>query len=151
MTAVARMLPLVTIVCLGCPVTNTDPQNDVCTKSTGISQPTGHLHGHECQNDSECQYGWCNKAAMQLAGATGYGVCTKDCACGAGSQCDADNATGMSFTCIKRASGAGSECAIKCTSVADCTKINPKFTACVTGIDGVFSAGASKACTTREK
>jgi hypothetical protein len=101
------------------------PSND-CAKSAGISQPTGHLHGHQCSKSEECRYGVCLSGALQKATAyVSWGVCSKDCSCGPGSACSLDDDSGMLFTCIKAQQGGGSECAISCDSTAACEKINP--------------------------
>ena len=121
-----------------------------CTNAPSKVHPQAGVHGASCANDADCEYGACSKSALQLNGhvTTTEGVCTKNCSCGsASSQCNADDdaANSLAFTCIKGTSGdTTSECAIKCTSVADCTKVNPRFTAC-TDSSTRFSTGV-KVC-----
>ncbi len=117
-----------------------------CPNSLPAPQPGKLLHGFECTQNSDCAYGACTKSAMQLAGTAAFGVCTKDCSCGPHSTCgDDDDATkGLAFDCIRQ--GAAAECALECTTVADCQKASAKFTACTDEVTGYFSSGR-KVCT----
>jgi len=117
-----------------------------------ISNASGLLHGIACTSNDQCKYGACRFDAMQQGGASKVGVCTKQCSCGGStSQCsnDNDSTKGLDFTCIKAATGAGSECAVRCTSDNFCQGVNPAQPFCVTGVKGVFSAGAVKACSAK--
>lgn len=134
--------------CLGCQANTTAPLGDSnCLKSATISNVAGHLHGAECTADADCKYGVCKKPAYQTGSDKTFGVCTKDCSCGAGSECskDDDATQGLHFSCIKAQSGAGSECAIQCVSNADCSKINPKLKVCASS--STFFQSAQKICT----
>ena len=122
----------------------------VCTNVPEISNKQGAVNGAGCTSNGDCQYGVCAKNALQLGAAPSGtdGVCTKDCSCGgASSQCSADDdeANNLHFKCIKAQAGTRSECAIQCTSVADCQKVNPRFTAC-TASSPTFQTGV-KICT----
>ena len=141
-----RMLALaLTLVLAACTTTTLAP--GVCANAPQILHPGAHLHGAECSSGDECMYGYCTKAAMQLSGTAAFGVCTKDCSCGAHSACsDEDDETqALHFTCIRAAQGPGAECAIYCKSVGDCQKINPKFTTCTDEVTGIFVSGV-KVC-----
>lgn len=146
-----RLAILFAVLGLGACTTSAGAAGDyVCKNAPGIANAQGAVHSAGCLQNSDCKYGVCNKVALQLSGhvTTTEGVCSKDCSCGGPtSQCSADDdeANGLHFTCIKAASGGGSECALKCTSVADCQKVNPRFTACSTG--SVTFSTAVKVCT----
>lgn len=133
-----------------CTTTSASGGDYTCTNAPGIANKQGAVHGAGCVKDSDCEYGVCNKTALQLAGhvTTTEGVCSKDCSCGGPtSQCSIDDqeANSLHFTCIKATSGGKSECAIKCGSVADCQAVNPRFTACTSS--GSTFATAVKVCT----
>lgn len=142
---------LTLVVATGCSVTAVDP--GTCQFGAPVVKTTdGLLHGIACQTDAQCKYGVCSKTAMQQGGSSTQGVCTKQCSCGgATSQCSADNDSvkNLSFTCIKAAVGSGSECGVICTSDKQCADINPNQPFCVTGVKGVFTAGALKACSAK--
>jgi hypothetical protein len=133
------MRPVLTLLLLalaGCNTAAAAGGEYTCTNAPFKKYPEAGPVGAACAKDGDCQYSVCAKSALQLNGhvTTTEGVCTKNCACGAvSSQCDVDDdsANGLAFTCIKGTSGdTTSECAIKCSSVADCTKVNPRFTVC---------------------
>lgn len=117
-----------------------------CAKSLTISNVAGLLHGAQCTNDADCKYGMCKKPAYQTGADKSFGVCTKDCSCGAGSTCSLDdNSTQkIGFSCIGAPTGGGYECAIQCAGVEDCIEINPKFNACVSS--STFFQNAQKIC-----
>ncbi len=124
-----------------------------CQKSTKISYPDGKRHGEECTKADDCQYGYCKLGALQLINDHTKGVCTKDCSCGAGSQCDADNISGQGYTClIGAAKPVQKECGATCSSDADCQALNPALPFCLTnanGYSGVFST-ARKVCAAKK-
>jgi hypothetical protein len=141
---------LVTLFLAACTTTAAAGGDYICTNVPEISNKLGAINGAGCVNNSDCQYGVCKKGALQLAGhvTTTEGVCTKDCACGGpSSQCSADDdeVNGVHFKCIKAPKGGVSECAIQCASLADCQKVNPRFTAC-TASSSAFQT-AVKICT----
>jgi len=140
------------VLCLAGCTDSVDPfaQQD-CLKSVKIAHIGGNMHGAGCTKDSECEYGICSMQSLQAAGVAGVGVCTKDCSCGAGSACSDDDepSLGLAFTCIKVTKGAGSECARSCVANADCQNYNPKLPFCVTGVAGIFTAGAQKVCSAK--
>lgn len=143
----ALLAACVAVLGLGGCTTGTEPSTD-CPNVSTLTKPDGLLHGVACTTNADCKYGVCSTSAMQMAGATGFGVCTKNCRCGPNSQCsdDDNNTKNMTFSCIKGgAGGAVSECAARCTSAADCQAINPKLPFCVTSVSGSFS-GAVKVC-----
>lgn len=152
-------LPLATALALltlfaGCESFGKDPAakdfTTECQKSTGVSNAAGKKHGEPCTNGSECMYGICKYGALQLIGDGTQGVCTKDCSCGAGSQCSDDNAGTQSYTCIfSDAKPVTKECAATCTSDADCAKVNPALPFCTMDYDGVFSTGV-KVCVAKK-
>ncbi len=132
----------------GCPSTSLTPGGETnstdCQKSASVSNPMGHLHGAACGAPGDCRYGICTSNALQLGADHSMAVCTKDCSCGAGSQCDVDNAAGMLFTCIKAPAGAGSECALLCNSDADCQNVNPGTICANSGLYSDLFQSASK-------
>ncbi len=122
----------------------------VCTNAPEISNKQGAVNGAACTTNSDCQYGVCSHGALQLGAAPSGtdGVCTKDCSCGgASSQCSIDDseANNVHYKCIKGQTGGKSECAVACASLADCQKVNPRFTAC-TASSPTFQTGV-KICT----
>ncbi len=140
------------IACMpACTATVVEP--GTCPFGAPVVKTTeGLLHGVGCQTDAQCKYGVCSKSAMQQGGTSTVGVCTKQCSCGGPtSQCSIDNDStkNLSFTCIKAYSGSGSECGVICTSDKQCGDINPGQPFCVTGVKGVFSAGAVKVCSAK--
>lgn len=116
---------------------------DVCTLSQAISNPDGGLHGAPCTGPQDCQYGICATNGIQLPGGATVGVCTKDCSCGAGSQCSNDDVSGTSFTCVKALAGAGSECAIRCSGDDVCTAMNPALRCASPGEYGQYLQSAA--------
>ncbi len=143
------MRPLLTLLLVafaGCDTTTAAAGGDyTCTNTPVLSYPQAGVAGAACKKSADCQYGTCEFSALQLAGhiTTTEGVCTKNCACGAAtSQCSADDndANNLHFTCIKQIGGTASECAVKCASVADCQKINPRFNACTESSDAYGTA-----------
>lgn len=137
----------------GCIDTETVDPGECPYPAPVISNATGLLHGIACNSNADCKYGTCLKNAMQQGGASTVGVCTKQCSCGgATSQCsnDDDSTKGLTFTCIVRATGAGKECGLTCTSDAFCQSVNPAQPFCVASLKGVFSAGARKVCAAKK-
>ena len=133
-----------------CDTTGAGGGDYTCSNTPTIKNAQGGVHGAACVKNSDCEYGSCSKSALQLAGhvTTTEGVCTKDCSCGsASSQCstDDDETNGVHFSCIKAIGTPSSECALKCTSVADCQKVNPRFNTC-TETSSSFGTGV-KVCT----
>ncbi len=133
------LLPLVCLALLSCESTLTDNTGE-CTKSTSKSYPTAGVHGSACTTASQCQYGVCSPNSIQMSGVSGS-ICTKDCSCGPGSQCSADDdpANGLAFVCAKV--GPRSECALSCTSKDDafCASKHSHLPYCVPN-------GAGKIC-----
>lgn len=128
-----KMLIFVVILASGCEANTAAKGGDyTCPNNPGIGNPAKKLHGAACATKGECAYSVCNVNALQLAGhvTATEGVCTKDCSCGPNSGCDIDNGNGVEYKCIKAKSGPGSECAIACTSDAQCKAINPRFDHC---------------------
>lgn len=145
---------LIALVTSGC-IESSGSEVGACPYGSPIlsSDPNTLLHGIACEKNEQCRYGACINNAMQQAGDTSYKVCTKHCSCGGPtSQCSNDNdpSKGLEFTCIKAAQGPGSECALKCTNDAFCQNVNPKQPFCVTGVTGVFTAGAVKVCSAKK-
>jgi len=156
-TAVAVIGFALTTLLVGCETfggnsTDNGFQTD-CTKSTAVSNAQGKGHGEACTTGTECLYGFCKFAALQLINDGTQGICTKDCSCGAGSQCDADNAlTGKSYTCIHgSAPPKHKECAVTCGDDADCSALNPALPFCLGpfGYDKVFST-AVRVCAAKK-
>lgn len=145
-----RWICLFALSFLACDPNTAHGGDVVCTKNPVVTNAQAGVHGAACSKSADCKYGTCYFAPMQLAGhvTPSVGVCSKDCSCGSStSQCsiDDDEANALHFTCIKAPSGAGSECAIGCKTLDDCTKVNPVFTAC-TASSKAFSTGI-KVCT----
>jgi len=144
---------LLTASALAC-TTTTAPADGQCPFSSPVvSNANGLLHGVGCTDNSQCKYGTCTKSAMQQGKSSTTGVCTKQCSCGGPtSVCsnDNDDTKGLYFTCIKAASGSGSECGVTCKTDSDCGKINPNQPFCVSGVTGVFTAGAQKVCSSKK-
>ncbi len=142
-------LTILFVVLAGCDTNGAAGGDYTCTNAPHITNTKGAVHGASCTKDADCLYGDCNKVAMQLAGhvTTTEGVCTKNCSCGTNSACDVDDdlANNVHFKCLKAPSGGASECGVQCTSVADCQKVNPRFTACVE-TSTAFQTGV-KVCT----
>lgn len=152
---IAAVALLAGAVC-GCDSFGTNPAANPfetdCQKSTAISNANGKSHGEACTTAAECMYGFCKFGALQLINDTTKGVCTKDCSCGAGSQCDADNAGAQSYTCIfGSAKPVAKECALTCTSDAECAAANPDLPFCLSssGYDLVFST-ARRVCAAKK-
>ncbi len=147
-------LLLLTLALAACTTTTTPTDGQCPFGSPVVGNANGLLHGVGCTDNSQCKYGTCTKTAMQQGKSSTTGVCTKQCSCGGTtSQCSIDNddTKGLAFTCIKAASGSGSECGVTCKTDADCGKINPNQPYCVTGVKGVFSAGALKVCSSQKQ
>lgn len=128
--------------------TGAESGSEDCPQVSKLTNAAGLLHGVACSSNADCKYGTCSTTALQMAGQSGFGVCTKNCRCGEFSQCSDDdkNTKNMTFSCIKGGPGGTlSECAARCTSAADCQAINPKLPFCVTSVNGSFS-GAVKVC-----
>ncbi len=156
-TTVLVLALALTLCVVGCEIFGSNPADKPfetdCQKSTAISNAAGKRHGEACKTGAECQYGFCKFAALQLINDATQGVCTKDCSCGAGSQCDADNISGQGFTClIGAAKPVQKECAATCSSDGDCVKLNPALPFCLSnanGYSGVFST-ARKVCAAKK-
>lgn len=130
----------------GCESFGTNPADNPfqtdCQKSTAISNLSGKRHGEACTTAAECMYGFCKFGALQLINDATKGVCTKDCSCGANSECSKENIAGQSYSCIfGAAKPVAKECAAVCTSDAQCAAINPALPFCLSssGYSGVFS------------
>lgn len=108
-------------------------------------------HATACTQDSECQYGLCQKGGFL----TGYddtkGYCTKDCACtDKAAQCSNDNTT-LEFLCGFEMSQSGGNpkagtspqkrCSLRCKSDAQCASWNPALPHCIQSTKYVSSAG----------
>ncbi len=144
---------LLTLALSGCATGSTTPDLTNCQYSTPvITKADGKLHGEACTSNAECKYGTCSKSAMQVGGHGTTGVCTKQCSCGGTSSVcandnvvDTDGTAIREFKCIKAYTGPGAECALYCTSAADCQKWNPALKYCVDGVSPVFNSGV-KVC-----
>ena len=95
-----------------------------------ITNAAGLLLGYPCTTSADCKYGVCDLQALSTGGA--FGICTKlGCTCGVSAPCDLDQIPGQTpaFTCIIP-SGGTAHCVPKCTSVDQCTAIDPRYNAC---------------------
>ena len=130
------------------PIACSSEEEDPCDGKPEVTNAVGLLSGFECTSDEDCMYGQCDLDAVTTGGA--FGICTRACPACPGSECSADDvsAEGLGFTCIF-ATGVAKHCVPTCSSLDDCTKISPKYTACsMTPPDfALGSIGARKFCT----
>ena len=138
------------VVFAGCDTAAAAGGDYTCTNAPSIVYPKGLPTGAACTKNADCAYGGCAMSALQLSGhvTATEGVCTKNCACGsAASQCSTDDsdANNLHYSCIKAVGATTSECAVKCTTLDDCTKVNPRFNTCTESSD-LFGTGV-KVCT----
>jgi len=98
-----------------------------------IPNPSGKLHGEECQTDDECAFLKCYKSPFVTQ--SQFGICTKDCTSGSGNMtvCSAENTETTKYSCLRLGSGAeGMEnfCVLQCASVDECTGAASGYNAC---------------------
>lgn len=100
-----------------------------CKNVVKIINENGKLHGEGCLSDNECKYGRCVNAPIVTGGA--FKICTKDCTCGALSECDDDNTENGTYQCM-RLSPSDPEpitnmCVPICPGEDFCKSINEKY------------------------
>lgn len=124
---------------------NTDP---VCGNVVTVTNASGLLHGSPCTQDSECKYGKCLQSPV-----ASFKFCSKNCSCGANSACSDDPANnGTTYACARKRTGSSSnaeQCLLRCSTVADCQKVDSRYTKCDFIPDTIdISSGAAKVCMT---
>jgi hypothetical protein len=106
-------------------------QEGKCQNKVEIKNPTGKLHGIACEKDEDCKYGRCYESPVTTKST--FKFCTKDCSCGDLSPCILDNTETMIYLCQRGPFDNDTIvnfCTPKCTSIDDCTKIDPCYNAC---------------------
>ena len=111
-----------------------------------VSNPSGGYQGDECEQDSDCRYGTC--VSSPLVTGDQFKFCTKQCNCGANSECSADGLVdGLDSTCLRFGVNSYPDepmtayCQRECTSVSDCKSFSDKYTDCRVLV------GVTKVCT----
>ena len=111
-----------------------------------VSNPEGGYQGDECTQDSDCRYGTC--ISSPLVTGDQFKICTKQCNCGANSECSADGRVdGLDSTCLRFGVSYYPDepmtafCQRECTSVSDCKSFSDKYTDCRVLV------GVTKVCT----
>ena len=123
-----------------------------------LSNPNGLGHGQVCEQDADCEYGRCVASPAITGGA--FKVCTKDCSCGANSDCGVDlspagvdPSQATAGECIrfpqKSSEPIISMCLPPCQSVSDCTALGDQYTDCALpestyGIVGLYKVCVAK-------
>jgi len=136
--ALALLALLATLAVTAC---EEDP-GDTCPAVT-VKFPDGKALGFECTKDEECKYGMCYKGSPTNF-ATDFGICTKNCSCGEGSDCaDEGYYPGSSealFQCVRpsistqpdgKKDTAAAFCVAQCLNgISDCDAYGDFYTDC---------------------
>ncbi|MCA9523373.1 MAG: hypothetical protein KC609_20505 [Myxococcales bacterium] len=142
------VVPMMVLLCLafGCSEDTNNGTDPVCTNVVNVTNASGLLHGSPCTQDSECMYGKCLQSPV-----ASFKFCSKNCSCGANSSCSDDPANnGVTYACARKRSGTSvnaEQCLLRCSSVADCQKVDSRYNACDFLPDTMdISSGAAKVC-----